>query len=176
MIVYAAIIKPVLRLSTSGWWPWYREILLLKLSSIMPIHVIEIPNSVKIGRVSPSNRKLIMVTKSGAVPRAIGYTWLRSPVRYAVPSNPIYAQWITTDAIRYGRDSGSGRGTRKMIGTAIIAATAWKAAMDSVGSRPFFAKAFQDACKKADNKTRIIIAALTSFVAEKEIFHSKPST
>ena len=176
MMVYAAIIKPALRLSTSGCRSWYPEILLLKLSSIMPLHVIKIPNSVKIGRVSPSSRKLIMVTKSGAVPRAIGYTRLKSPLRYAVPSNPMYTQWIITDATRYGSDSGSGRGARRMIGTERMAAMAWKAAMDSVGSSPFFAKAFQDACKKADNKTRIIIAALTSFVAEKEIFHSKPST
>tara|TARA_B100000029_G_C17570446_1_gene956413 strand:- start:220 stop:732 length:513 start_codon:yes stop_codon:yes gene_type:complete len=159
-MVYAAIIKPALRLSTSGRWSWYREILLLKLSSIMPLHVIKIPNSVRNGRVSLSNRKLIIVTKTGAVPRAIGYTWLRSPVRYALPSNPIYAQWITTDAMRYGRDSELGRGTRNIIGTAMIAATVWKAAMESVVSNPFFAKAFQDACKKADNKIRITIVAL----------------
>src|SRR5262245_18457734 len=105
--------------------------------------------------ISPAKLAPRIATRSGAVPRAIGYTSDRWPQRYAYKRKTWYASWNIHEPARYGSASRGGAGTNRdpMVPTATHVTSI--PVMVTTRSPLDLVIAFQVECRSADINTSV---------------------
>jgi hypothetical protein len=113
---------------------------------------------------SPTKTSASTVTTSGAVPRAMGYTWPKSPSWKERISRSWYPRCSATELSRYGQQSASGSGANAAMATPQTVSAAPISAKATSWSLMPWAIAFHEACATAAASTAAATSGVTGTV------------